>query len=133
MNPSDISSRIRSAEVVVPCPDLGARLYFFTERLGFRVALLFPADSPSIAVVSGHGLPLRLEAVLRKPDTVVVLRLLCDREALPVGAQQTLVAPDGTRVELVDADPPVELPDGKQELILTHLSGDECWGVGRAG
>ncbi|MCP3914678.1 MAG: hypothetical protein GY711_03860 [bacterium] len=34
---------------------------FFTEQLGFRLDVVFPADDPSVAVVSGHGVRLRLE------------------------------------------------------------------------
>ena len=37
---------IEAAEVVLPCADLDATLPFFTERLGFRVAAIFPADRP---------------------------------------------------------------------------------------
>jgi len=53
---------IRPAQIVLPCPNLREALDFFTERLGFRIEMIFPADSPRTAVVSGHGVTLRLEA-----------------------------------------------------------------------
>jgi len=53
---------IRAAQIRLACPDLGASLRFYTEKLGFRVELVMPADAPSLAVVSGHGLSLRLES-----------------------------------------------------------------------
>jgi catechol 2,3-dioxygenase-like lactoylglutathione lyase family enzyme len=52
---------IEAAEVVLPCADLEPTLAFFTGRLGFRIASIFPAEAPRVAVVSGHGLRLRLD------------------------------------------------------------------------
>ena len=125
---------IRAAQVVLPCPDLAATLRFFTDRLGFEINLILPADSPAVAVVSGHGVTLRLEAAAgAEAGRPLVLRLLCDISALPPGSPRELVAPGGTRVELVDADAPIELPEGKQEFVLARLEGEEAWGVGRAG
>ena len=53
---------IRAAQIRLACPDLEASLRFYTEKLGFAVELVMPADAPSLAVVSAHGLTLRLEA-----------------------------------------------------------------------
>jgi len=54
--------QIRSSEVVLTCPNLIEALDFFTRRLGFRIDMIVPADSPRTAVVSGDGVTLRLEA-----------------------------------------------------------------------
>jgi len=63
---------------VIPCPDVGEAVAYFTERLGFRIESIFPADDPRVAVVSGRGLTLRLEASapprLRPPGEWVVGR-----------------------------------------------------------
>ena len=48
--------------VVVPCEDLETAITFLTERLGFRLDMIMPADAPRIALVSGHGVALRLES-----------------------------------------------------------------------
>jgi len=129
-----ITDHIRFAQVVLSCPDLAASLRFFTAELGFKVNLILPADSPSVAVVSGHGVTLRLEA---RPGgqtgTPLTLRLLCDRAALPAGMPSEMIAPDGTRIELVDAETPMTLPEGRQEFVLTRMAGAEAWGEGRAG
>ena len=45
-----IGPHIRVVQVVVPCADLAADLHFFTERLGFKVNLIVPADAPVVAV-----------------------------------------------------------------------------------
>jgi quercetin dioxygenase-like cupin family protein len=130
-----LAEHIRLAQVVLPCRELAATLAFCTDRLGFKVNLIFPADSPSTAVVSGHGLTLRLEQA-DSIATPVTLRLLCDLASLPKGTPHRLTGPDGLRVELVEARPPVEVPGGTQEFVLSRQrdqSGTDSWGTGRAG
>jgi mannose-6-phosphate isomerase-like protein (cupin superfamily) len=130
-HPEDhLAEHIRVAQVLLPCRDLAADLAFFTERLGFKLNLLFPADAPSTAVLAGHGLMVRLEASAASAAPVT-LRLLCDLAALPAGTPHVLTAPGGTRIELADAKPPVAVPEGTQEFVLSRMGGD--WGVGRAG
>src|SRR3990172_3158888 len=48
------------AQVVLPCGELEETLGFFTDRLGFRVDAIYPADDPSVAVVSGYGVRVEL-------------------------------------------------------------------------
>ena len=67
---------------VLPCPDLAEALAFFTEKLGFRLDMIMPPDSPRVAVVSRDGAELRLEQVggerpaefISKPTRPVVCR-----------------------------------------------------------
>jgi quercetin dioxygenase-like cupin family protein len=127
MNP--LAPHIKSAQVIVTCTDLPATLEFFVERLGFRVDLIFPADSPSSAVISGHGVALRLEA---STAALPVLRLLCDRSSLPKGTPHELVAPNGMRIELVEANPPIHVPEGKQEFVISRTGDANSWDAGRA-
>ena len=129
-----LAEHVRMAQVLLPCRDLAATLAFFTDRLGFKVNLILPADSPHTAVVSSHGLTLRLET--GAPTTPMTLRLLCDLAALPAGTPHVLISPDGTRIELVEARLPIEVPAGAQEFVLSrqgNQAGSDDWGVGRAG
>jgi quercetin dioxygenase-like cupin family protein len=130
---AEIGTHIRAAQILLPCPDLAAELAFFTQRLGFKVNLIMPADSPALAVISGHGLTLRLE---RRADagnqTPLHLRLLCDLNSLPAGTPEELTAPSGTKLQLVDVQPPMIVPEGTQEFVLSK-GGADAWGVGRAG
>ena len=121
---------VRAAQVLIPCSDLQATLDFFIEQLGFRMEVIFPADSPSTAVISGHGVTLRLEASDSKP-AATTLRLLCDHSAL-TDLPRELVAPNGMKIELVDAKPPIEVPEVKQEFVITRVGEDGAWGTGRA-
>jgi len=123
-------AEIRAAEVVLPCSELDETLAYFTDRLGFRVAAVMPADDPSVVVIVGYGLRIRLRrGVGGAPG---VLRLLCQDPAAVAGGASELVAPNGTRIELAPWDPPVALPPLRPAFVLTR--GDVSqWRVGRAG
>ncbi len=123
------ASMIRAAEIVLPCTDLDETVNFFTERLGFGLETIFPADDPSVAVVSGHGARLRFERGGTGP--VGLLRLACtDPDRVMSGIRQ-FEAPNGTRVELVLADPPLSPPVLIPAFVLSRAG--EPWHDGRAG
>jgi quercetin dioxygenase-like cupin family protein len=126
-----LASAIRSAQVVVPCSPLQATMDFFVERLGFRVDAIYPAEAPTTAVISGHGVTLRLEPVHdhAPPPT---LHLLVERSALPTGEARELRAPNGMEIRLFDANPSIALPQGRQEFVISRLGGADLWGTGRA-
>jgi quercetin dioxygenase-like cupin family protein len=122
--------QVRAAEVVLACDDLDPTLQFFT-RLGFRVDVIFPADSPAVAVLSGHGLTVRLEPLAGVAPAT--LRLLCDDPAVLSAGVGELVAPNGTVVQLVAADPGVVLPPVQQSFVVNRVADDPTFGAGRAG
>lgn len=114
-----------AAQVVLPARPFDETLAFFTTRLGFRVDAIFPADAPNVTVVSGHGLTIRLDRdALGAPG---VLRLVRETGGEP------LIAPNGTRIEIVAADPPVVVPPLAPRLVVNRAADGAHWGVGRAG
>lgn len=121
-----------SAQVVLPCRDFDGSLRFFTERLGFRVEMISPADAPVVAVVSGYGLNLRLETSAEKlPPT---LRLIGDFSSVDdENSAREITSPDGVRVVFADRETPVEIPDGTSEFVLTVFDDESSWERGRAG
>ena len=124
-------SGVRGAQVLMGCETLEPSLSFFTQRLGFRVDAIFPADDPSTAMLSGYGLQIRL--VRGASQGVATLYLLCD-DPLKTGAGETLLtAPNGVAVKLVAADPPMLVPTTQQALVLTRAASDDHWVTGRAG
>ncbi len=127
----DHATPIRAAEVVLPCGDLNETLAFFTGRLGFRVDAIMPADRPEVAVISGHGVRLRLQS--SEADAPGVLRLSCVDVAAVGGGEVVLTAPNGTRVELAEADPPAVVPPGEPSFVLTRAADETRWETGRAG
>ena len=109
------------AEVQLRCDDLAPALEVFVGQLGFRIETIFPADDPQVASLFGHGLRLRL-APGGHPG---VIRL--------AGPPGELIAPNGTRIEFVDPDPPVDVPPLKPQFLITRQAGGPEGGVGRAG
>jgi quercetin dioxygenase-like cupin family protein len=123
--------RITGAEVVLPCAELERTLGFFTQKLGFRLEAIFPADAPAVAVIAGHGLRLRLEQGGEGGPGRI--RLLCREPDAVAGGERVLTAPNGTRVELVAAETPVVVPPLKPEFVLSRIGSDGAWDAGRAG
>jgi uncharacterized protein YjlB len=113
------------AEVQLSCADLAPALEFFVGTLGFRIETIFPADDPQVASLSGYGLRLRLAPGGGHPG---VIRLAC-----PPGDERVLTAPNGTRVEFVDPDPPIESPPLAPEFVVTRAADGPQAGEGRAG
>jgi len=52
----------READVVLSCKDFDATLHYFLDDLGFRLDLIYPADSPRVALLSELGIRVRIEA-----------------------------------------------------------------------
>jgi mannose-6-phosphate isomerase-like protein (cupin superfamily)/catechol 2,3-dioxygenase-like lactoylglutathione lyase family enzyme len=141
---------IKAAQLCLPCPDLAATLDFFLAKLGFRVDVIFPADAPTTAIISGHGLSLRL--VQHAPNTTghtappgtqhdnnhgPSLHLLCDTHAWPAefsaSLAQPVVAPGGIRIYWQEQQSTMALPPTQQKFVLCRNTGMAAWHVGRAG
>ena len=120
------------AELLLPSRDLHADLAFFRERLGFRLDSIFPADDPAQAVLSGHGVRIRLERGAAEAPGAI--RLHCENpDAVGNGARE-FHAPNGTRIELRDLHPRLRRPPTRHELVVQRQDAKGgTWGVGRAG
>jgi quercetin dioxygenase-like cupin family protein len=127
------------AAVVLSCQDLDETIGFFRDVLGFRLETIFPADDPSVALMSGHGLRLRLE---RGPGSALnILRLPRIDDGPLSNTERELTAPNGTRVILAGTDIPTDLPSTAPNLVIQRFNADEApgarnkdaWNEGRAG
>lgn len=120
------------AQIVLPCQDLAPNLDFFVNKLGFRVRMITPADNPALAIVHGHGIELCLDAIApfaeSAAQTPQTIRLATERSHM----RDDLVAPNGTRITFVDADPPLVMP-GLVEAFALSRRADADWVTGRAG
>ncbi len=127
-----LADSIVSAEIRLPSADLKQDLPFFTGKLGFRLDQIFPADDPSVAVISGYGLRLRLErGATEAPGT---LRLLQPRAAgFAHHTDTVLQAPNGTIIEFAEADPPLCQPETRHAFVVRRLVDEAPWVIGRAG
>ena len=125
------ADNIQGAEIRLPTSDLSADLAFFMKTLGFRMDKIYPADYPSVSVLSGHGLTIRLEQGASEPPGTI--RILCRDPWVLAGGGTELTAPNGTRVEIVRADPPLEIPPTEHAFLVRRLKDNTPWVIGRAG
>ena len=121
---------IESAQVVLPCSEpISATINFLT-GVGFKVRTIVPADQPRIAVLQGFGLTVRLEVGTAAPPAR--LRLLTT-----AGAPGEATAPNGTVIEFVPANPPLDVPALQEAFVVTRMprgdTADDAFSEGRAG
>ena len=119
------------AEVRLPTTELRADLPFYTKTLGMRLDMIYPADNPEVAVLSGHGLRLRLEKGAQ--DSPGTIRILTDDPDSFADGQRRLTAPNGTVVEIDDLNPPLVLPATEHAFVVRRLADQAPWVIGRAG
>lgn len=123
---------IATAEVVIGCVELQPSLEFY-ERLGFELELIAPAEAPTTAIVSGHGLRLRFVVDSSRrtvDDGRTGIRLTVPApQAVELGS--SVVGPEGTVVDIVaGVDEPV-LPPASPTFELTRFDPAD-FGTGRA-
>ena len=123
--------RIRRAEIRVPSAAFDADMRFFIDALGFRLDRIWPADGPAFAALSGHGTAILLERSGRPAP--VALRLYVDDPAAFAGEESELTAPGGHRITVVDADPPLVIPETAHGFVVRRLADGDSWVIGRAG
>ena len=116
------------AEVRLPTAELRDDLPFYTGTLKMRLDEIFPADDPRVAVLSGHGLRLRIEkGASEAPGT---LRILTDDPEGFAGGTRELTAPNGTRIEIAERNPPLVLPRTLHSFVVRRLADQAPWIIG---
>ncbi|MGB5558779.1 MAG: cupin domain-containing protein [Paracoccaceae bacterium] len=119
------------AEILLRTDDLRGDIRFFADTLGMPMDMIFPADNPQVAVFSGHGLRVRLDAHSKGgPGTILI------RTDNPMGfakGHRVLTSPGGTRVEIGELDPPLVMPPTAHAFVVRRLADQVPWIIGRAG
>ncbi|MFK7878416.1 cupin domain-containing protein [Roseobacter sp.] len=123
--------RITAAEVYLSVEDLKTEMPFFIKQLGFRLEEIFPADDPAVALVSGHGMRIRLDRNMVPHHGKI--RLRCTDPDYFAGGLLMLTSPSGHTVEIVDANPPLDMPETQHSFMVRHLRDSDSWIIGRAG
>ncbi|SMO31970.1 cupin domain-containing protein [Ruegeria faecimaris] len=126
-----MTSNQTKAEIRLPTQELRDDIPFFTKVLGMRMDMIYPADDPRVAVFSGHGLRLRIEQ--DAPEAPGMLRILTENPDEFAAGQRSLVAPNGTRVEIDELNPPMVMPDTVHSFVVRRLKDQAPWVIGRAG
>jgi quercetin dioxygenase-like cupin family protein/predicted enzyme related to lactoylglutathione lyase len=119
------------AEVLLATSDLRKDIPFFTRVLGMRMDMIYPADNPSVAVFSGHGLRVRLD---QGADVAPGhLRILTEAPDAIASGQRRLTAPGGTSVTVDELNPPMVMPATQHAFVVRRLADQAPWVIGRAG
>lgn len=119
------------AEMRLPTDELRKDIPFYTKVLGMRMDSIYPADDPSVAVFSGHGLRLRIEK--GAPEAPGTLRILTNDPDAFADGQRRLTAPNGTLIEIEDRHPPLVMPETVHSFVVRRLKDQAPWIIGRAG
>lgn len=128
LNPPMTETR---AEIRLTTLELRDDLAFFTKSLKMRLDMIYPADNPEVAVLSGHGLRLRIEKGAPEPPGMIRI-LTKDPDSFADG-QRLLTAPNGTQVEIDELNPPLVLPRTEHAFVVRRLADQAPWVIGRAG
>jgi len=116
------------AEVCLPTTALTDDIAFFTKTLRMQMDVIYPADDPSVAVFSGHGLRVRLDNAAQ--GGAGRLHISTDDPTFTVGI---LTSPGGTVVEIGELNPPVHMPPTDHAFVVRRLADQAPWVIGRAG
>jgi quercetin dioxygenase-like cupin family protein len=119
------------AEIRLPTQELRDDIPFFTGTLGMRLDMIYPADDPRIGVFSGHGLRLRIEKDAPEPPGTI--RILSDNPDGFADGARVLTAPNGTKIEIDEANPPLVMPETVHSFVVRRLADQAPWVIGRAG
>ena len=119
------------AEVRLPTKDVREDVPFFTKELKMRLDMIYPADNPEVAVLSGHGLRIRIQK--NAPEGPGTLRILTDDPDSFANGVREMVAPNGTRIEIDQLNAPLVLPPTQHAFVVRRLADQAPWVIGRAG
>jgi len=119
------------AEICLATTSLREDIPFFTGTLKMRMDMIYPADSPQVAVFSGHGLRVRLMQGADLPAGTI--RILTDDPGEFADGARSLTAPGGTRIEITELNPPLILPQTDHAFVVRRLADQAPWVIGRAG
>ncbi len=117
------------AEVHLATTDLRADLGFFGKTLQMRLDQIYPADDPRVAVMSGHGLRVRLVQGDSVPGHITIRT----DDGSFAGGTTSLTAPGGTQIDIVPQSPDVEMPETVHSFVVRRLADKAPWVIGRAG
>ena len=119
------------AEILLPTKELRDDIPFYTNTLKMKMDMIYPADNPTVAVFSGHGIRVRIDKEANVPPGK--LRILCENPDIFSEGKRVLKAPNETIIEIDELNPPIVLPTTKHSFVVRRLADQAPWIIGRAG
>ncbi|HJM27739.1 MAG: AraC family ligand binding domain-containing protein [Acidimicrobiales bacterium] len=119
---------LSTIRLVVAAPDFQAGLSFFTDELGFAVAMIAPAEDPNVAVLTLEGLTVSLDK--HSESAPVTLEIPTDESEL-LGTSKE--GPNGTKVSYVTFARESDKMTKPSPTLAIAEQSDAHWVTGRAG
>jgi quercetin dioxygenase-like cupin family protein len=114
--------------LLVASPAFSEGLAFFHDELGFTIEKISPAENPSLAELSGHGLTICLD---KNADVGPVSLSVITEDTDLIGT--TKIGPNGTRIIFSSKGSDVKLPISKDPVLAFDGADSAQWTPGRAG
>lgn len=123
-------SKASQAQVLIPSSDLPLEVDYFTS-IGFRLENIYPADDPTIAIMSAYGLQICINrnANIEAPH----LQILTDQVEVLNELINKNTCPSGTVITVSPLTYVLEHPIVRHKFEVRKLTDNDPWVIGRAG
>jgi len=118
------------AQLVLPSTDLTADIDFFS-NLDFRLDQIFPSDDPKVAIMSGHGICIRVDKDSK--CNPAELHILTDQPENFNDGKIELEAPNGSTIKFFPRTHQLHTPTTQHKFEVRKLTNNDSWVIGRAG
>jgi len=118
------------AQVLLPSKDLTEDIAYFS-NLGFKLDNIFPSDDPEVAMMSGHGIHIRLDKKANCPPATIYL--LTDHPEQIGDGKGEFTAPNGTLFKVHLKSYHLSTPATQHKFEVRQLQDNDPWVIGRAG
>ena len=126
MNSNEHKNHDSQAQIVLHTKDINEDMDYFIS-IGFRLINIFPDDSPEVAVMTGHGINIRLDK--NANQTPVTIHILTDNPEQFDKQNTELIAPNGTLIKVLPKSSGMlnafkKLVDPKTKFAIPPLAAD---------
>ena len=124
-----------SAEIELNCKEFNKNLKFFIDKAGFKLSMIYPADSPHTAILLGYGLSIRL--LKSNIDTDLSINLICDDDYFLSKNKDVIQTPSGVRLYFkfndIKCQDELIMPPLYEKMVIQRMKDGSDWINGRAG
>ncbi|NQY07063.1 MAG: cupin domain-containing protein [Flavobacteriaceae bacterium] len=117
-------------QIVIACNVIQESIDFYSE-IGFRLEQIYPSDDPAVAIISGHGLVIRLDRTFSILHQTI--HIVCEQPEVLFNRQTNFVAPEGTTIKIIPEKTGYTIPDTLHKFEVKQLKENDSWVIGRAG
>lgn len=125
-----VHNKYTIGEFCLPSNDLEEDINYYEKTLKFKLVEIYPAESPEVAILSGHGMRLRLETnTSLNPGRI---RIANKNISNLNKSQKSFLASNGTEIEIVQDSTNHSVLFSNEEIYVKEFN-DGNWSNGRAG